>query len=46
MAWDLLVVALGVDLAHARSTRQPANAVTAQNAGDASVRDCDAVVAR
>ena len=37
MARDLLVVSLGVDFAHTRSARQSANAVAAQNAGDAGV---------
>lgn len=46
MARDLLVVALGVDFAHACSARQSANAIAAQNAGDASVGDLDVVVAR
>ena len=45
MAGNLLVVALGVDLAHARSARQPADAVAPEDARYTSVGDCDAVVA-
>jgi hypothetical protein len=46
MAWNLLVVALGVDFAHTRSARQSANAIAAQNAGYASVGDFNAVITR
>lgn len=46
MPGNLLVVALGVDFAHARSARQPANAIAAQNARYASVGYCDAVITR
>lgn len=46
MARHLLVVALGVDFAHAGSARQAANAITAQNARNASVGDFYAVIAR
>ena len=46
MARHLLVVALGVDFAQARSAWAPANAIAAQNACYVSVRDFDVVIAR
>ena len=46
MARQLLVVALGVDFAQARSAWAPANAIAAQNACYVSVRDFDVVIAR
>ena len=46
MAWHLLVITLGVNFAHPRAARQPANAVTTQNARHACVGDFDAVISR
>lgn len=46
MAWDLLVVTLGANFAHAGSAWQPANAVAAQDARASCVRDFDFVIAR
>lgn len=46
MTWHLFVVTLGVDFAHARSARQPANTVSPENARHACVGDCDAVISR
>lgn len=43
---QLHAIALGVDFAHARSTRQATNAIAAQNACYACVGDCDAVITR
>ena len=46
MTWDLLIVAFGVDFAHAGSARQVANTVAAQNARYTCVGDLDAVITR
>ncbi len=43
-AGDLLVVALGVHLAHARAHWQPIETVAAQDTVDAGIRDPDAMV--
>jgi hypothetical protein len=46
MAWHLFVVTLGVEFAHARSARQAANTIAAQNACNACVGDSDVVITR
>lgn len=46
IARNLLVVELGVDLAHARSAWRPSNSIAAQNTRYASIRDLDFVIAR
>jgi hypothetical protein len=46
MAEHLLVIALGADLAHARSVRQAANAVAPEDTRHACVGDLNVVVAR
>ena len=46
MAGDLLAVALGMDFSHARSARQPTDAVAPEDVGHASIGELDTVIAR